>query len=93
MKIVRALSALLGISLPLVATEPSGAIRTVTIAAVGDTMVGSVFPTRAALPPAAGQRVFERVRELERLEWRPDVHVPGHWLHRLDLPRHPVTLG
>ena len=64
MKLVRALPVLLGISLPLVAAEPPEEVRTVTIAAVGDTMVGSVFPTRAALPPAAGQRVFERVREL-----------------------------
>ena len=39
-------------------------MRTVTIAAVGDTMVGSVFQNRGALPPASGQRVFERVRDL-----------------------------
>ncbi|MBK8595796.1 MAG: CapA family protein [Holophagales bacterium] len=64
MKLVRALSVLLGFSLPGMATEPTGDVRMVTIAAVGDTMVGSVYPTRAALPPAAGRRVFERVREL-----------------------------
>lgn len=64
MKLFRALPVLLGISLPLVAAEPSGDVRTVTIAAVGDTMVGSVYPTRAALPPADGRRVFERVRDL-----------------------------
>jgi hypothetical protein len=63
-RLVRALPVLLGISLPLVAAEPWAEGRTVTIAAVGDTMVGSVFPTRAALPPASGLRVFERVREV-----------------------------
>lgn len=64
MKLVRALPVLLGISLPLVAAEPSENMRTVTIAAVGDTMVGSVFPTLAAMPPDSGRRVFERVRDL-----------------------------
>ncbi|MBK9088694.1 MAG: CapA family protein [Holophagales bacterium] len=64
MKLVRALPVLLGISLPLVAAEPPEDMRTVTIAAVGDTMVGSVFPTLAAMPPDSGQRVFERVRDL-----------------------------
>ena len=64
MRLVRALAVLLGISLPVVAAEPPGEVRTVTIAAVGDTMVGSVFPNRSALPPASGQRVFERVRDL-----------------------------
>jgi poly-gamma-glutamate capsule biosynthesis protein CapA/YwtB (metallophosphatase superfamily) len=64
MRLVKALAVLLGVSHPLAAVEPSAEVRTVTIAAVGDTMVGSVFPTRAALPPAAGQRVFERVKEL-----------------------------
>lgn len=38
--------------------------RTITIAAVGDTMVGSVFPSRAAMPPEDGRRVFERVKQL-----------------------------
>lgn len=38
--------------------------RTVTLAAVGDTMVGSIFPSRAAMPPEDGRRVFERVRGL-----------------------------
>ncbi len=38
--------------------------RTLTIAAVGDTMVGSVFPTRAAMPPEEGRRIFERVKGL-----------------------------
>ncbi|MRR12784.1 hypothetical protein EG835_10065, partial [bacterium] len=46
------------------AAEPAGDLRTVTIAAVGDTMVGSVFPSRNALPPESGRRVFERVRDL-----------------------------
>ena len=34
------------------------------------------------------RRQLERVRQLER---RPDVHVPGHRMHRLHLPRDPVT--
>jgi hypothetical protein len=38
--------------------------RMVTIAAVGDTMVGSVYPSRAAMPPEDGRRVFERVKDL-----------------------------
>jgi len=36
----------------------------VTIAAVGDTMVGSVYPSRAAMPPEDGRRIFERVKDL-----------------------------
>jgi poly-gamma-glutamate capsule biosynthesis protein CapA/YwtB (metallophosphatase superfamily) len=39
------------------------ALRTVTLAAVGDTMVGSIYPSRAAMPPEDGRRVFERVKE------------------------------
>ena len=27
-----------------------------------------------------------------QLERRPDLHVPGHRVYRLHLPRHPVTL-
>ena len=64
MRFVGVLAVLLGISHPGVAAEPKGESRTVTIAAVGDTMVGSVFPDRGALPPASGQRVFERVKGL-----------------------------
>lgn len=64
MRLVAALPVLLGISLPGAAAEPVRELRTVTIAAVGDTMTGSLFPTRASLPPAAGRRVFERVRGL-----------------------------
>jgi poly-gamma-glutamate capsule biosynthesis protein CapA/YwtB (metallophosphatase superfamily) len=43
------------------AQEPA---KTLTIAAVGDTMVGSVYPTRAAMPPESGRRAFERVKAL-----------------------------
>ncbi|HWQ08411.1 MAG TPA: CapA family protein [Holophaga sp.] len=38
--------------------------RTLTIAAMGDTMPGSIYPTRAAMPPEDGRRIFERVRKL-----------------------------
>jgi poly-gamma-glutamate capsule biosynthesis protein CapA/YwtB (metallophosphatase superfamily) len=49
--------------------------RTLTIAAVGDTMVGSVYPSRAAMPPEDGRRVFERVRHL----WRGADLVTGNF--------------
>jgi len=48
---------------PAPQAEPSPP-RTLTIAAVGDTMVGSVYPSRAALPPEEGRRAFERVSPL-----------------------------
>ena len=64
MRLVGAPAVLLGIALSGVAAGPTAVERTVAIAAVGDTMVGSVFPNRGALPPASGQRVFERVRDL-----------------------------
>jgi poly-gamma-glutamate capsule biosynthesis protein CapA/YwtB (metallophosphatase superfamily) len=52
-------------SLPLlVGGEAPKALRTLTIAAVGDTMVGSVYPSRGAMPPEDGRRVFERVQRL-----------------------------
>lgn len=38
--------------------------RTLVIAAVGDTMTGSVYPSREALAPEEGRRVFERVKPL-----------------------------
>lgn len=53
---------LMTLGLPFLGAQE--APRTLTIAAVGDTMVGSVFPTRAAMPPEEGRRVFERVKDL-----------------------------
>jgi hypothetical protein len=61
MKLWQPLSILLGISLASLAQD---APRTVIIDAVGDTMVGSVFPKREAMPPENGRRIFERVKEL-----------------------------
>lgn len=67
------LSALLLLGVPcLRAQEAPG---TVTIAAVGDTMVGSVFPSRAAMPPENGRRIFERVKEL----WQGADIVTGNF--------------
>ena len=60
MKLFRAMLVLLGLPF-LHAQEAPG---TITIAAVGDTMVGSLYPTRAAMPPEDGRRVFERVKHL-----------------------------
>ncbi len=64
MRLAGVLPVLLGISLSGVAAETSESTRTVTIAGVGDTMVGSVYPTLEVMPPDSGQRVFERVRDL-----------------------------
>ncbi len=55
---------LLGSLAILGAQEAPQPARTITLAAVGDTMVGSVYPSRAALPPEDGRRVFERVQQL-----------------------------
>lgn len=64
MRLLPALLLLLALS-PLGAQEEGAPPpRTLTIAAVGDTMVGSVYPTRAALPPEEGRRVFERVSQV-----------------------------
>jgi hypothetical protein len=70
MKLRQALLVLLGWSC-LNAQEPP----TLTIAVVGDTMVGSVYPTRAAMPPEDGRRVFERVKHL----WRQADIVLGNF--------------
>jgi poly-gamma-glutamate capsule biosynthesis protein CapA/YwtB (metallophosphatase superfamily) len=60
------MSCLLGfvILLPVSAQEAPSMPRTVVIAAVGDTMVGSIYPSRASMPPEEGRRVFERVKDL-----------------------------
>ena len=50
--------------LGLTCLQAQEAPRTLTIAAMGDTMVGSIFPTRAVLPPDEGRRAFERVKQL-----------------------------
>jgi len=63
MKAFRLFLLLSGLSF-LAAQEAPKAPRTITIAAVGDTMVGSVYPTRAAMPPEEGRRAFERVKQL-----------------------------
>lgn len=63
MKPLRLFLLLSGLSF-LVGQEAPKPLRTITIAAVGDTMVGSVYPTRAAMPPEDGRRVFERVKQL-----------------------------
>lgn len=63
MKLLRSVLVLLGLPF-LNAQEVPIPLRTLTLAAVGDTMVGSVFPTRAAMPPEDGRRVFERVKQL-----------------------------
>lgn len=57
-----ALRVALILALPLAAQD--AVPRTVTLAAVGDTMVGSIYPSRAAMPPEDGRRVFERVKGL-----------------------------
>ncbi len=49
--------------------------RKVTLAAVGDTMVGSVFPSRAAMPAEDGRRMFERVKHL----WKGADIVAGNF--------------
>jgi poly-gamma-glutamate capsule biosynthesis protein CapA/YwtB (metallophosphatase superfamily) len=46
------------------AKAEKNAQQTLTVAAVGDTMVGSIFPSREVMPPEDGKRVFERVKHL-----------------------------
>ncbi len=60
----RPIALLAGLFLTLPALAQEAGLRTVTVAAVGDTMVGSIYPSRAALPPEEGRRVFERVKPL-----------------------------
>jgi len=60
---------------PGVAQEVPAPLRKVTLAAVGDTMVGSVFPTRAAMPAEDGRRMFERVKHL----WKGADIVTGNF--------------
>lgn len=54
---------------------PAPPAPTITLAAVGDTMTGSVFPSRSALPPEDGRRVFERVKHL----WKGADLVTGNF--------------
>jgi hypothetical protein len=61
MKLFRSVLVLLSLSSLGAQDAP---LRTLTIAAVGDTMVGSIYPSRAAMPPEDGRRVFERVKGL-----------------------------
>jgi len=49
---------------PMPAPEAPKSPRTVVVAAVGDTMTGSLYPSREALAPEDGRRVFERVKLL-----------------------------
>ena len=74
MKVFRSLLVVLGLPF-LNAQEAPTPLRTVTIAAVGDTMVGSVYPSRAAMPPEEGRRVFERVKQL----WQGADIVTGNF--------------
>lgn len=60
---------------PGVADDVPAPLRKVTLAAVGDTMVGSVFPSRAAMPAEDGRRMFERVKHL----WKGADIVTGNF--------------
>lgn len=60
---------------PGMAQEAPAPLRKVTVAAVGDTMVGSVFPSRAAMPAEDGRRMFERVKHL----WKGADIVTGNF--------------
>jgi len=71
MKRIRSALLLLGVAL----LRGQDAPRVITIAAMGDTMVGSLYPSREAMPPDDGRRIFERVGQF----WRGADIVTGNF--------------